>query len=203
ASVWPSMRTVPFGPRWRIMSAAFCSVSSAFGRRSALSKSNSTSAARSMRTSVSVSRTVRSSTLPPMSTTLKTRSSVLNTRSTTCARSGAAPRNARSTRARRMASPADRHIVHRLEVRHDHGDLLHVVGRGGEARPEALGLSRLHFLDALAADALIGGIADDEVLFLPALVDELHAADRAVVDDLVVLVAKLVAAADRSVRAVR
>src|SRR4029453_4632162 len=168
---------------WRMIDAAADKAASASGRSVALSKSKSTSAASSMRTSVSVSLTSRSAVLPPTSSTLKTtsrtfelapggRSGFWARTAAGSARNGSA-RNSGTTRrpedqgmvGSASGLAADRDVVHRGEVRDDDRQALDVVGRRRELRPVVDAAAGGDGLE-LAAHAVLRAVGGDEVLLL-------------------------------------
>src|SRR5580658_7118065 len=199
------MRTARPLPLSRMIRATLCSADAASGLIVALSKSNSTSAASSMRISVAVSFTSRFCAapatfvaLPPRSSTTKLRSLIRAQRYCTekirsdcrpvvsgcCATAGNAPKAATSasTNAKawaRIAGPllADRHVIHWNEVRHHDTDLLNPVRRRREFRPQIEARLRLHGGDVVTANAALVGIADNLIFLLAGEIEEIDAVD--------------------------
>src|SRR5581483_4565012 len=195
------MRAAPL-PRSRITVAACFSVSRALGSRSALSKSNSTSAASSMRICVSVSVISRSCNLPPRFSTWNTRSVVRPWAPAGevagCAQATMAHDKHAVVAARRKAEPtlvltrllADGYIVEGHEMRNQDTDLPDVSGGFRKFRPQGRLRFRVDVLDVVAADTILVGIPNDKVFLLSHRIDQ---GNRPQVADVLILITLVIA----------
>src|ERR1039458_7557019 len=193
-----------------MIEAACFSASRAVGRSVDLSKSNNTSAARSIFISVLVSLTFRSLMLPARFLLLPPRSSILKTRSvgaghtrsitlvmrfceapaavcwatagTSFTATSASTARHRATGENRIGASLarDGHVVHGHEMRNVDLDFLHAVGRGRELRIQAHAPLRRNVGHLAAAQTILVCIAYDLIFLLIGEVDQCDRIDISV-----------------------